>query len=60
MMPEIREFRTLDSTLLTAKLLNAKLQDGRPAFNFIDLRRLSMSSIYQDEQNLRYLLHIRI
>jgi hypothetical protein len=58
MMPKIREFNTSDSSLLTTKLLHAKMQDGRPAFNFMDLRRLSMSFItrYEDERNFRYLL----
>jgi hypothetical protein len=57
MMPKIREFRTKDSFLLTKKLLYAKMQDGRPAFKFMDLRRLSLSSIWpSDEENIRYLL----
>ena len=57
MMPKIREFHTSESSLLTTKLLNAKMQDGRPAFNFMDLRRLSTSSIrFDDERNIRYLL----
>ena len=56
-MPKIREFRTSESSLLTTKLLHAKTQDGRPAFNFTDLRRLSMSFIRrEDERNIRYLL----
>ena len=54
MMPKIREFQTSASPLLTTKLLHAKKQDGRPAFNFTDLRRLSTS--LEDERNLRYLL----
>ena len=54
MTPKIREFHALGSTLLTTKLLNAKTQDGRPAFNFTDLRRLS--TCFEDEWNLRYLL----
>ena len=42
---------------MTAKLLHAKTQDGRPAFNFMDLRRLSITSVFErDEQNIRYLL----
>ena len=57
MMPKIREFRTSHSSLLTTKLLHAKMQDGRPAFNFMDLRRLSMSlSMFENEQNIRYFL----
>jgi hypothetical protein len=55
MMPKIRDFHTLESTQLTTKLLHAERQDGRPAFNFMDLRRLS--TCFKDEQNLRYLLH---
>ena len=56
-LPKIREFRNSESCLLTTKLLNAKLQDGRPALNFIELRRLSMSSLwYKDNQNIRYVL----
>ena len=53
-MPKIREFRTSGSALLIEKLLHAKWQDGRPAFNFMDLRRLSIS--FENEQNIRYLL----
>jgi hypothetical protein len=57
MMPKIREFHTSHSTLLTTKLIHAKLQDGRPAFNFIDLRRLSIDFIQpEDERIIRYLL----
>jgi hypothetical protein len=57
MMPKIREFHTSESSLLTTKLLHAKRQDGRPAFNFMDLRRLSMSfTQFEDERNIRYLL----
>ena len=56
-MPNIREFHTSGSSLLTAKLLDAKRQDGRPAFNVMDLRQLSMSFIHlEDEPNIRYLL----
>ena len=56
-IPKIREFHTSGSTLLTAKLLYAKTQDGRPAFNFMDLNRLSMSFIrFEDEKLFRYLL----
>ena len=57
MMPKIREFHTSDSAVLTTKLLHAKRQDGRPAFNFMDLRQVSMSfTQVKDEQNIRYLL----
>ena len=56
-MPKIREFHTSASALLTRKLLLAKWPDGRPAFNFMDLRRLSMSvARSEDEQSIRYLL----
>jgi hypothetical protein len=56
-MPKIREFHSRDSSLLTMKLLHAKRQDGRPAFNFTDLRQLRMSlAEYDDERNIRYLL----
>jgi hypothetical protein len=56
-MPNIREFHALESTLLTKLLLLAKRQDGRPSFNFRDLRRLSMSiNFYEDQRNIQYLL----
>jgi len=56
-MPKIRKFETWRSSLLTKKLLHAKMRDGRPAFNLMDLRRLSVElEIFEDEQNLRYLL----
>ena len=54
MMPKIREFRTTRSSLLTTKLLQAKKEDGQPAFNFMDLRQLSIC--LEDKQNIRYLL----
>jgi hypothetical protein len=56
LMPKIREFNTSRSDLLMTKLLHAKSQDGRPAFNFTDLRRLSMYLTRYDERNIRYLL----
>jgi hypothetical protein len=57
MLPKIREFHTSESSLLTTKLLHAKRQDGRPAFNFMDLRQLSMvSNRFEDVRNIRYLL----
>ena len=57
MTPKIREFYTAGSDTLTTKLLHGKRQDGRPAFNFMDLRRLSMSfTRFEDERNIRYLL----
>ena len=55
MMPKIREFHTSHSSLLTTKLLHANLkrQDGRPAFNFMDLRQLSMSFTQsEDDRNI--------
>ena len=53
----LREFRTFGSSGVTTKLLHAKMQDGRSALNFMDLRRLSMSFIgSEDEQNIRYIL----
>ena len=57
MMPKIREFDTLWSSRLTTNLLHAKTRDGRPAFNFMDLRRFSTCiNGFEDEQNIRYLL----
>ena len=59
MIPKIRKIDTLESTLPTKnlKLLHAKRQDGRPAFDFMDLRQLSMASTcLEDELNMRYLL----
>ena len=56
-VPKIHEFHITESYLLTSKLLLAKWPDGRPAFNFVDLRRLSMSvARIEDEQSIRYLL----
>ena len=40
MMPEIRELHTSESYFLTSILLHAKKQDGRPTFNFVDLKRV--------------------
>ena len=38
-------------------MLHAKRQDGLRAFNFMDIRQVSMSFIqFEDEQNIRYLL----
>ena len=54
MMPQIREFHTSGSPLLTTRLLHAKKQDGRPAFSLMDLRRLS--TCLEDERNIRYVL----
>jgi hypothetical protein len=56
-LPQIREFHTSESSQLMTKLLHAKRQDGQPAFNLMNLRRLSMSfTRSEDEQNIRYLL----
>ena len=56
-MPKIREFHTINSSLLTMKLLNARTQDGRPAFSFKDLRRVSMTlCVLLDQRNMQYLL----
>ena len=59
-MPKIRELRTLDSDWADFKLLHllhAKMQDGRPAFNFMDLRRLWIFLIESDDaQSIRYML----
>jgi len=56
MMPKIREFHTSRSALLTTKLLHAKKQDGRPAFNFMDLRRLSICLRPGDERDIWHLV----
>jgi len=54
MMPKILEFHTSRSAQVTTKLLHAKKQDGRPAFDLMDLRRLSID--LEDERNIRYIL----
>jgi hypothetical protein len=55
--PKICEFNVTGSSLSTTRLLYAKRQDGQPAFNFKDLRRLSISYTQsEDERNIRYLL----
>ena len=54
MMPKIREFHAENSSLVTTMLLRAKRLDGRPAFIFMDLRRLS--TCLDDKQNVRYLV----
>ena len=57
MMPKIREFHTINSSLLMTKLLLARTQDEQPAFNSMDLRRVSMSfNVFEDERNIRYLM----
>ena len=45
-----REFRIFYSALVTTKLLHAKLQAGRPAINFMNLRRLSMSFFRSEDE----------
>ena len=58
MMPKIRQIYTSGSSRLTTKLLHAKMRDGRPAFNFMDLRQFSISfQEFDDGQNIQYLLH---
>ena len=51
MLPKIREFNTSNSYLgrFTMKLLDVNGQDGRPVFNFTDLRQFSMSRIRSEE-----------
>jgi len=57
MMPKIREFHVLQSSLMTTRLLNAKRQDGRPAFDVMDLRRFSTTFDHiEDKPSIRYLL----
>ena len=57
MMPKICELYTTRSSLLMRELLYAEQEDGQPAFNFMDLRRLKMSfNCSNDEWNFRYLL----
>ena len=55
-MPKLREFRTSGSSVLTRKLLHAKMQDGRPAFDPMNFRRLLLYDYFEDEWNIRYLL----
>jgi hypothetical protein len=56
-MPKLCEFQTSGSSMLTKKLLRAKRQDGRPAFDLMNLRRLSLYvGQSEDEWNIRYLL----
>ena len=57
MMPKIREFHVSESPRVTMKLLHANTQDGRPVFNFMDLRRFSIClDQFEDEQIVRYIL----
>ena len=56
-MPKLREFHTSWSSVQTRKLLRAKMQDGRPAFNLMSLRRLSLcAEESEDKSNFPYLL----
>ena len=57
-MPKLREFHTSGSDVQTRKLLHAKMQDRRPGFNLMSLRRLSLYVDQFDEgtSNIRYLL----
>ena len=57
-MPKLREFHTEWSDILTRKLLRAKMQDGRPALNLMNLRRLSLyaNQFEEDTWHYRYLL----
>ena len=57
-LPKIREFHTSESpySTTTTTLLYAKRPDGRPAFNFMDLRRVSTPLTFSEEKNIRYLL----
>ena len=57
MLPKIREFHTSHSYQLTKKLLDVKGQDGRPVFNFMDVRQLSISFVdFEDNRNIQCLL----
>ena len=53
----LREFLTSGYSLLTMKLLHAKMRDGRPASSLMNLRRLSVSfTLVEDEWIIQYLL----
>jgi hypothetical protein len=56
MMPKLREFHISRSNVVVKQLLFFKGQDGRPAFNFMDLIELSMPFQERDVQNIRYIL----
>ena len=57
MLPKIREFHTSNSCWPTMKLLDIKGQDGRPVFNFMDLRQLSVTFFdFEDIRNIQCLL----
>ena len=56
-MPKIRELSISYLESLRVDFLYAKMQDGRPAFNFMDLRRLWMHfTTFSNDQNVQYLL----
>ena len=54
MMPKLREFHISNSFDMTMRLLHAKRQDGRPAFDIMNLRLFS--SCLDNRWDLRYLL----
>ena len=57
MMPKLREFHMKMSNHMAKQMLLAKGQDGRPAFNFMDLIGLSMPFVkLEDVWNTRYIL----
>ena len=56
-MPKIRELHTSESYLVTIKWSDTEGQDGRPVFNLMDLRQLSMSFIHLEEEwSIKHLL----
>ena len=56
-MPKIRELRASNLYWADFKVFQAKIQDVRPAFIFMDLRRLWTYLLdFEDEKNIRYLL----
>ena len=55
MMPKLREFHIFFSAKVLMMMLHAKMHDGRPAFNFMNLKRLFVS--LDDKQHLLTLLH---
>jgi len=56
MLPKLREFHTVGSSRFTRKLLRAKMQDGRPAFDLKNLRQLSLYADHFEEENNRDIL----
>ena len=55
MMPKLREFHIKISNHMAKQMLLAKGQDGRPAFNFMNLRGLTMD-FQGDDRHIRYVL----